>query len=306
MDGFIVIDKPAGVTSHDVVNTVRRVLHMKKVGHTGTLDPFATGVLPVALGEATKTIPFLDEARKEYRAVMRLGETTDTQDCTGTVMSRADWRSVTPVLLDEVARSFVGRIRQVPPMFSALKRNGVPLYKLARRGEDVERAAREIEVFSLAIERIELPEVAFTVCCSRGTYVRTLAHDMGRALGCGAHLAGLQRTVSGPFALTGAVSLPKLTELAGIGEVAELVVSPYEALAHLRDIPVTAEGEAKVKCGIAPEMDGWASLPADPLGTGELVRLSRGERLLAVAQAAGEGVPEGGKKLRLVRVLNQL
>jgi tRNA pseudouridine55 synthase len=306
MDGFIVIDKPAGMTSHDVVNTVRRLLHMKKVGHTGTLDPFATGVLPVALGEATKAIPFLDEGRKEYRAVMRLGETTDTQDCTGTVTGCADWRSVTPALLAEVVRGFLGRIRQVPPMFSALKRDGVPLYKLARRGDEVERAAREIEVFSLALERIELPEVAFTVCCSRGTYVRTLTHDMGRALGCGAHLVQLQRTMSGPFVLDRAVSLAELGEQAKTGAVAALVLSPYEALAHLRDLPVTAEGEAKVGHGIAPEMDEWAFLLADQLGPGEQVRISRGKRLLAVAETAGESTPERGKKLRLVRVFNQL
>jgi tRNA pseudouridine55 synthase len=302
MDGFIVIDKPAGMTSHDVVSAVRRVLRMKKVGHTGTLDPFATGVLPMALGEATKAIPFLDEGRKEYRAVMRLGEATDTQDCTGTVTERSDWRSVTPALLEEVRCRFMGRISQVPPMFSALKRDGVPLYKLARRGDEVERTAREIEVFSLAIERIELPEVAFTVRCSRGTYVRTLAHDMGRALGCCGHLVTLQRTMSGPFVLARAVSLDRLAELAGAGGVAELVITPYEALAHLRDLPVAEEGEAKVGYGIAPEMDEWA--PA--LVPGERLRISRGKRLLAVAETAGETAPGAGKKIRLVRVFNQL
>lgn len=305
MDGFIVVDKPAGVTSHDVVNTVRRLLRMKKVGHTGTLDPFATGVLPVALGEGTKAIPFLDEGRKEYRAVMRLGETTDTQDCTGTVTGRSDWGAVTPPLVDEVARRFTGRLTQLPPMFSALKRDGVPLYKLARRGDEVERAAREIEVFSLAIERIALPEVAFTVCCSRGTYVRTLAHDMGAALGCGAHLVALQRTMSGPFVLARAVSPERLAELARAGQVAELVISPFEALAHLRDLPVTAGGELKVAHGIAPGPGEWEAPTVSPFRPGERLRLSRGGRLLAVAEAAGAG-PEGEKTLRLVRVFNQL
>src|SRR6185369_4487832 len=214
MDGFIVVDKPAGMTSHDVVNAVRRLTGLKKVGHTGTLDPFATGVLPVALGEGTKAIPFLDETRKEYRAVMKLGEATDTQDCTGTVTGCTDWHAVKPADVERVATGCTGKISQVPPMFSALKRNGVPLYKLARRGAEVEREARKIEIFSLDIENIDLPEVAFTVSCSRGTYVRTLAHDMGAALGCGAHLVRLQRTVSGPFALARAVPLDRLAALA--------------------------------------------------------------------------------------------
>src|SRR5512144_2719482 len=165
MDGFIVVDKPAGMTSHDVVNSVRRLAGMNKVGHTGTLDPFATGVLPVALGEATKAIPFLDESVKEYRAVMRLGESTDTQDCTGAVIRRGEWQGLPSARIKETARLFLGRGSQIPPMYSALKRGGIPLYRLARRGEVVHREPREIEVYSLTIDRIDLPDVAFTVRC---------------------------------------------------------------------------------------------------------------------------------------------
>jgi tRNA pseudouridine55 synthase len=300
MDGFIVVDKPAGMTSHDVVNAVRRLTGLKKVGHTGTLDPFATGVLPVALGEGTKAIPFLDEARKEYRAVMRLGEATDTQDCTGSVTGRTDWHAVKPADIERVATRCTGRVSQVPPMFSALKRNGVPLYKLARRGAEVEREARKIEIFSLEIESIDLPEVTFTVNCSRGTYVRTLAHDMGAELGCGAHLVRLQRTVSGPFTLAKAVPLDRLTALAAAGAVVDLLISPYEALSHLRDLQVIAGGRAKVAHGIVPGMGDFASLQGISFGTGERVRISEGKRLLAVAQAAAESGPE----LRLVRVFN--
>ena len=205
------------MTSHDVVASVRRLAGMKKVGHTGTLDPFATGVLPVALGEGTKAIPFLDESVKEYRAVMRLGESTDTQDCTGTIIRSGAWQGITPVRIEETARLFLGRGSQVPPMYSALKRDGVPLYRLARKGEEVHREPREIEIFSLVIDRIDLPEVAFTVSCSRGVYVRTLASDLGDRLGCGAHLVELRRNASGPFTLDQAFSLEKLAVASGRG-----------------------------------------------------------------------------------------
>ncbi len=244
MNGFIVIDKPAGMTSHDVVHAVRRITGVKKAGHTGTLDPFATGVLPVALGEGTKAIQFLDESRKEYRAVLKLGEATDTQDLTGTVTSQADWRTLTPDDIEKVADLHRGRISQIPPMFSALKHQGVPLYKLARRGTDIIREPREIEIFSLVIDYLDLPEVAFTVSCSRGTYVRTLAHDMGAELGCGAHLVRLQRTVSGPFNLSMSLPLDRLAALAKAGELADLVISPYDALAHLPDLQVNDRGKS--------------------------------------------------------------
>lgn len=288
------------MTSHDVVNAVRRITGLKKAGHTGTLDPFATGVLPVALGEGTKAIPFLDETRKEYRAVMKLGEATDTQDCTGAVTCRAEWHAVKPADVERVVTCCTGRISQVPPMFSALKRNGVPLYKLARRGAEVERAAREIEIFAMDVESIDLPLVTFAVSCSRGTYVRTLAHDMGAALGCGAHLIRLQRTVSGPFALAKAVPLDRLAALAAGGGVADLVISPYKALSHLRDMQVTPGGRAKVAHGVVPGLDDFAGPHVTSCGPGELVRISEGERLLAVARAGAESGPE----LRLVRVFN--
>ena len=234
MDGFIVVDKPAGMTSHDVVASVRRLAAMKKVGHTGTLDPFATGVLPVALGEGTKVIPFLDESVKQYRAVMRLGESTDTQDCTGTIIRSGTWQGITPVRIEETARLFLGRGSQVPPMYSALKRDGVPLYRLARKGEEVHREPREIEIFSMVIDRIDLPDVAFTVSCSRGVYVRTLASDLGDRLGCGAHLVELRRNASGPFTLDQALPLEKLAVASGRGELPALLISCHAALSHFR------------------------------------------------------------------------
>jgi tRNA pseudouridine55 synthase len=299
MNGFIVVDKPSGMTSHDVVGIVRRLTCQKRAGHTGTLDPFATGVLPLALGEATKAIPFLDEACKEYRAVMKLGEATDTQDCTGNAVADGDWRGITRDDLNRVVSAFTGRISQLPPMFSALKHNGVPLYKIARRGEEVIRTPREIEIFSLVIDRIDLPQVAFTVRCSRGTYVRTLAHDMGGELGCGAHLVQLQRTASGPFHLSGALSLDRLASKAQAGELDMAVISSSDALDHLPDLEVSERVSEKVVHGIVPLAE-EITLKPEALCPGKLVRISYGKRLLAVAEV----VLEENRFLKLVRVFN--
>lgn len=299
MDGFIVIDKPSGLTSHDVVNKIRRTTGQKKVGHTGTLDPFATGVLPVALGEATKAIPFLDEVRKEYRAVMKLGETTDTQDCTGNVIDRNDWRDITTDSLIKVIARFNGRLSQLPPMFSALKHNGVPLYKLARRGDEVTRRPRDIEVFSLVVDMVELPEVAFTISCSRGTYVRTLAHDIGRELGCGAHLSQLQRIASGNFYLSEALSPETIDQLVRDGGLDDFIIPTYEALAHFPDLKVDENCRDMVSHGISPKISEFADLK-ETISPGDYLRISFDKRLIAVAQA----VEGGNHPLRLVRVFN--
>ncbi|WP_243688113.1 tRNA pseudouridine(55) synthase TruB [Geotalea toluenoxydans] len=304
MDGFIVVDKPIGVTSHDVVGMVRRMAGQKKVGHTGTLDPFATGVLPVALGEGTKAITFLDEGVKEYQAVMMLGSATDTQDCTGTVTSSSDWSNLTEQAVAKVCLSMVGKQSQLPPMFSALKKNGVPLYKLARQGTEVEREAREIEIFSLAIDRMNLPQVSFTVRCSRGTYVRTLAHDMGLKLGCGAHLVQLRRTMSGPFTIQDAVTPDLLQERLKLGANAVGLVSPYAALSHLQDLVLTEKGAAKAMCGIAPGEGDFLKMPGARPHQGQLVRLSIGGGLLAVAAAVLPSGDGGQLSFRLCRVFN--
>lgn len=299
MDGFLVVDKPAGMTSHDVVARVRRILGQKKVGHTGTLDPFATGVLPVALGEGTKAIPFLDESRKEYRAVMRLGEATDTQDLTGQMIFHGDWRQLTPDGIEAVVRLFVGAISQVPPMFSALKLDGVPLYKLARQGTEVERQPRNIEIFSFVLERTELPDVAFSVVCSRGTYVRTLAADIGERLGCGAHLRELRRTRSGPFVIADAVTLEQLADTVASDQAESLVVSPLAALSPIPEFPLTDRGVAKVSNGIVPDVGDLES-GGDVTLSGGRVRLSWRGRLVAVAEAA---VANDGSHVQIQRLL---
>jgi tRNA pseudouridine55 synthase len=293
MDGFLVIDKCAGFSSHDVVSRVRRILGQKKAGHTGTLDPFATGVLPLALGEGTKAIQFLDESVKEYRAVMRLGITTDTQDFTGKVLAEACTAHLTEQDLLALVPRFTGTLSQLPPMFSALKRGGVPLYALARKGIEVEREEREVEILSVRFDWIRLPDAAFTVRCSRGTYVRTLALDMGEALGCGAHLIELRRTLSGPFAEAQAITLE---ELAQASDPASLLVPLQVALTHLRELRLTPQDAAQVKNGVVPACEGLVT--GDGLFAGERVRLSLGERLAAV------GSYDPIKGMRLARVFN--
>jgi tRNA pseudouridine55 synthase len=304
INGFIVVDKPAGLSSHDVVNAVRRIAGMRKVGHTGTLDPFATGVLPVALGEGTKAIPFLDEAVKEYQAVMRLGEATDTQDCTGRTVRQGVWLGITPEIIADVFRTFIGKGTQIPPMYSAIKRDGVPLYKLARKGEEVHREPRDMEVHSLEIEQIELPLVSFIVRSSRGFYVRTLANDIGDRLGCGAHLIELRRRGSGLFTLQQAVSLDTLTFAAHEGIIADHLISCSSAIAHLPALSLTDPGVLRITRGIAPNEADFQGLDGNVLIPGQRARLLRDGKLVAVAENGPAEWPESGKNLRLLRVFN--
>lgn len=212
MNGVLVIDKPASVTSHDVVSNVKKKLGAKKVGHLGTLDPLATGVLVLVIDGATKCARLLDGGYKEYAAELVLGVETDTYDSVGTVTFRGDASAVTGSAVIEALSKFMGKVQQVPPMYSSVKRNGVPLYKLARKGITVERQPKDIEIYSIEATAIALPKVSFRVVCSKGTYVRTLCHDLGRALGCGAHMTALRRTASGPFDIEGAVKMDEEKE----------------------------------------------------------------------------------------------
>jgi tRNA pseudouridine55 synthase len=304
MDGFVVVDKPAGITSHDVVALVRRAAGMKKAGHTGTLDPFATGVLPVALGEGTKAIPYLDEDVKEYLAIMKLGQATDTGDLTGEVIRTCAWQGLDVAAVTNAAARFVGVLSQTPPMYSALKRNGVPLYKLARRGETVEREPRQVTIYSIAVSRVELPEVEFTVRCSRGTYVRTLAEDLGEHLGCCGHLVQLRRLKSGLFGIGQAIPAAALRLPGAQAWLDEALLSPLLALGHLREFSLTREDAARVAHGIVPlpsDLVGWDRAVCAP---GERVRLSSGDRLAAVAEICCNQSSAEGRVLRLLRVFN--
>lgn len=302
MDGFLVVDKPEGVTSHDVVAAIRRTCNTKKVGHTGTLDPFATGVLPLALGDATKAIPYLDESEKEYRAVMRLGVTTDTQDFTGRVLRESEVPFVTATMLQDTLSRFTGAILQTPPMFSAVKLDGVPLYKRARRGEEVERSARQITIFSLTLESLNLPFITFSVTCSRGTYVRTLASDIGDALGCGAHLTELRRLRSGPFSGEMAFPLETLLSEQRGGRLNGTLIPTNQALSHIREVKMTEIGAAKVRHGAFPGECDIIDYPGEGFHDKELLRLVRDGILLAIAENHASEVPSCTKTLRLLRV----
>ncbi len=289
INGFIVIDKPAGITSHDVVSRVRRILGTRKVGHTGTLDPFATGVLPIAINDGTKAIPFLDEGVKCYEALMQLGVATDTLDMTGNVLRESEFYSVSRQQMLDVFERFTGSLLQIPPMYSAIKQGGQPLYKLARMGEVVERAARPVEIHSIELLSFIPPFVSIRVTCSRGTYVRTLADDIGATIGCGAALKELRRTASGPFVIGAAHTLESLQSAADEQCLSSLCTSPFSALEHLLDVPLADSGLAKVSFGRSPLWnDTHVHGDSVPPGT-EMVRLSHDGTLVAVARlVAGE------------------
>jgi tRNA pseudouridine55 synthase len=211
--GILFIDKPQGITSHDVVDRVRRTLGMKRVGHAGTLDPMATGLLIILVGQATKVSQFLMGLDKTYAGTLKLGETTDSHDADGQIVSTRPIAGITAEKLTEVMKTFVGDQYQLPPMFSAKKQHGQTLYKLARQGIEVEREPRFIRISSLTIQSIELPFAAFEVACSKGTYIRTLAHDIGEKLGCGAHLTTLRRTAIDKFQVTDSITLENFEAL---------------------------------------------------------------------------------------------
>ena len=208
--GVLLVDKAPGMTSHDVVAIARKRMGIKKIGHCGTLDPMATGLLMLVVGRATKIQDLLMSEDKEYVGTIKLGETTKTQDAEGEVVAERDVPAVGMAEVSAVFDRFTGDFEQIPPMVSAIKKDGVPLYKLARKGKEVKRDPRPVYVTSFELTRIELPEVDFRVNCSKGFYVRTYAHDIGAALGCGGHLAALRRTRSGRFSVDRAIAMDKL------------------------------------------------------------------------------------------------
>jgi tRNA pseudouridine55 synthase len=275
MHGVLVIDKPKGPTSFDVVRQVRRALGVKKAGHTGTLDPMATGVLPVCVGEATRIAQFLSDGDKEYSATLRLGQETDTLDAEGTVTRVSVVPPVDAQVLERALASFRGTFLQTPPMYSAVKKDGKRLYELAREGEEVDRAPRTVTVTRLELLDYSARELQVTVRATKGFYVRVLAQDVGRALGCGAHLVALRRTASGPFTLAQAVPLADVVEAGGA--MAARLVSESEALTQLPSLLVSAAEAERVRHGGLVET-------SQPPG---IVRvLGPGGELLAVAESA--------------------
>ena len=250
MDGVLIIRKEKGYTSHDVVAKLRGILHMKKIGHTGTLDPDAEGVLPVVLGRATKLVDLLTEKRKTYEALLHLGIETDTQDMTGEILSKK------PVTVSEeevtaAIRSFLGEQQQIPPMYSALKVNGKKLYELAREGKTVERKARPVCFYEIEILEMKLPLVRFSVTCSKGTYIRTLCHDIGQKLGCGGCMEELIRTRSGNFTWEDSMTLAEVEEAVKDGTIEDRVIRIGQVLKDYPEIFCTREGDRLLENGNA-------------------------------------------------------
>ena len=249
VSGILNIDKPQGWTSHDVVAKVRRLSGQKRVGHAGTLDPLATGVLLICLGQATQVSEYLMRGRKVYRAAVHMGLSTDTYDADGQVTATAPEVNVTLAQLEEALSAFVGRIEQTPPMYSALKHQGTPLYKLARQGKTVERKPRPVEIYEIKLLGWSSPVLTIEVTCSPGTYLRSLAHDLGQQLSCGAHLSSLTRLASGHFTLDEAIGLDALSEAFATGRWAELIHPLDEALLDFEAITVGSQAERQIRFG---------------------------------------------------------
>jgi tRNA pseudouridine55 synthase len=226
----LVVDKPAGISSNDAVQQAKRLFGAQKVGHTGSLDPLATGVLPLCFGEATKFSQFLLDADKKYWARIRLGVTTETGDADGEVISEADASGVTAAQVVEALKTFVGEIEQIPSMYSALKHQGQPLYKLARQGIEVERAPRKVTIYGAEMLNITGSEIELLVHCSKGTYIRSLAEDLGAALGCGGHVSGLRRLAAGPYQEEQAVSFEQLKAIGSPEELDALLLPVASAV----------------------------------------------------------------------------
>lgn len=247
-NGILVIDKSAGWTSQDVAAKLRGVFHERRVGHGGTLDPMATGVLPVFIGRATRAAEFLESAEKEYVAGLRLGVVTDTQDTSGTVLE-TNSACVTRAQLEAALRQFLGPIEQIPPMYSAIKINGQKLYELARRGQEVARRPRSITIHALELLEGEGADWTVRVRCSKGTYVRTLCHDLGRALGCGGCMSSLRRTRAGSFTLAQAVTMQQVLDFAAEQDPQQLLMPVDAVFAAHPPLIVTLGQAAKLKNG---------------------------------------------------------
>ena len=245
MNGIVIIDKPQGWTSQDVTARLRRVFNTRRIGHGGTLDPMATGVLPVFVGRATRGVEFFEHAEKTYETVLRLGITTDTEDITGTVLTQQD-AFVTGEMLEKVLENFRGEIMQVPPMYSALKVNGQKLCDLARKGKEVERKPRPITIHELTLLGMEADGIRLRVRCSKGTYIRTLCKDIGEALGCGGCMAALRRVSAGEYTIEEAVPLQQLLDTAE----PEKFLRPVDTMFRSHSaVTLTANQEKRCRCG---------------------------------------------------------
>lgn len=288
-DGVLAVNKEPGWTSHDVVAKVRHLLGGAKVGHAGTLDPAATGLLPLLIGKGTRIAEYLVEWDKEYRAQLRLGETTDTLDATGTVLERRSTEHLTPAVITDAVERFQGVIEQVPPMYSAVKIDGVPLYRSARAGKTIAREPRTVVIHELEVVDIAGPDVALRIVCSKGTYVRTLCADIGKALGVGGHLRALERTRVGPLTLNRALTIDDIMRRHHLGILSDQIWSLDDVLRDLPSLVVDGRAAERV-CHGAPVT--WSNVVStkDERGqqkAGMPVRIHDGSgRLLALGRLA--------------------
>ena len=281
MNGILLIDKPSGWTSNDVVQKLRGILRERRIGHAGTLDPMATGLLTVFIGRATRAVAFAEGMNKRYLAGFRLGVTTDTQDVTGTIL-REEEIQLTEEEIRAVCAAFTGEIQQIPPMYSAVKVNGQRLYRLARRGEEVERTARKIVIENLEPVGRDGEDWILDVTCSKGTYVRTLCHDMGEKLGCGACMSSLRRMAAGRFSVKDAYTLNDVQQAAD-NECAEELLLPIDSLFQAYPaLTVTGAAEKKIRNG-----QGFLSDKADP---GPVRLYSQNGEFLALGNAENGSV----------------
>ena len=289
MDGVVNIHKAPGMTSHDVVQKVRSILKEKRIGHTGTLDPLATGVLVLCVGRATRIAQYLEAGDKEYQAVMRLGVKTDTLDAEGRVLETQSYDPPSRDAILEALQRFTGTIMQRPPAYSAVKVAGVPSYKLARKGKAEPLKPRQVKIYEITLTAYEDPFVSFTVRCSKGVYIRSLCADIGAMLGIGSHLAGLVRTRSGRFIIEQSVTLEKLADMADESFRGNALISTNEALADFPMVLLNGPETARVLHGNQVSCPGYLAN-----NTSDLVRLQdHGGRLVAIARvAAGVLKPE--------------
>ncbi|WP_338045881.1 tRNA pseudouridine(55) synthase TruB [Paenibacillus sacheonensis] len=275
MDGILAVWKPAGWTSHDVVAKVRGILKVKRIGHTGTLDPQVTGVLPLCIGRATRVVEYVQERPKSYEAVMQFGLATDTEDLTGTITEELPSVLLDEAQIREVLASFIGEIDQVPPMFSAVRVDGKRLYELAREGQVIERQARKVTIYGLELLEVQLnqphPVIRFSVVCSKGTYIRTLCVDIGQALHVPAVMVKLTRTMSGGFTQEDCLTLEQIAELKASGAIADKLTAASEALDHFPRITISA---ADVQRAFQGKRVSLANIVAqDPFANHSLLRV---------------------------------
>ncbi|MFZ5571950.1 MAG: tRNA pseudouridine(55) synthase TruB [Thermodesulfobacteriota bacterium] len=304
VNGAVIVDKPPGVTSAGLIARIKKMTMATKVGHTGTLDPFATGVMICCFNQATRLSRFFLSGGKKYLATMILGVTTDTQDATGQVLTRSDPGRVTEADILGAFSRFTGEISQQPPVYSALKHGGVPLYKLARKGMAVEKPPRKVTIRSIRPVAMELPEIHFEVACSGGTYIRTLCADIGEALGCGGHLKSLRRTESGGFSIDGAVDMAELETLALSGKLSDKLVRMSAMLSGMEACVADSRLAEKIRHGIPigrRDLAGGTVIPAANAEYAGYIKLVDGaDDLLAVVEIHPDEEP-----LRYCCVVNE-